>query len=53
MLSKSNEDLNDPPSMQDKQHRSALQIFVNTNVAVSSKDWYPFGCLVYDPNSRL
>jgi hypothetical protein len=45
--------LNETPSLQDAQHRSPLQLFGNTKVAVNSKHYIPFGCPVYVLDSTL
>jgi hypothetical protein len=45
--------LNETPSLQDAQHRSPLQLFCNTKVAVNSKNYIPFGCPVYVLDSTL
>lgn len=52
-LRMANDAINESPNLKDKQGRSPLQLFSNTEVQLNEKHWVPFGCPVYVLNNAL
>ena len=48
-----NDAFNNSPNMRQKDKRSPLQTFTNTNVSVNTKHWKHFGCPVYVLETEL
>ena len=48
-----NEAMNSSPSLQDPKHRSPIQIFTNSKVAINPKHFQTFGCPVYVLSNAL
>ena len=48
-----NEAMNSSPSLQDPKHRSPIQIFTNSKVAINPKHFQTFGCPVYVLDNAL
>ena len=52
-LRMANDAINETPNLKDKQGRSPLQLFSQTEVQLHEKHWVPFGCPVYVLHSKL
>ena len=52
-LRMASESINNCPSLQDSKHRSPLQIFTNSKVAMNPKHFQTFGCPVYVLDNAL
>ncbi|CAJ1959006.1 unnamed protein product [Cylindrotheca closterium] len=52
-LRMANDAINESPNLKDKQGRSPLQLFSNSQVQLNEKHWVPFGCPVYVLNTAL
>ena len=46
-LKMANDAINETPNLKDKEGRSPLQMFSNSDVQLHEKHWAPFGCPVY------
>jgi hypothetical protein len=48
-----NEAINNTPSFQDKNRKTPVELFANSNVTANPKHWKPFGCPVFVLDNQL